>query len=241
MISRTITTCPRCKGTGESIDPNDKCEHCKGKKVEEEKKIVTVHVEPGMEDGEQIRFSGCSDEAPNAETGDLIIILKLKKHSIFTRNHDDLLITKSITLSEALLGTKLVFDHLDGRKIVVSTEPNQVIVPNSVKLIEREGMPRRGNQFEKGNLFIKFEIEFPQSTKLTDDFKEALKACLPPPNEAAGLNMDDENVFPVSMHDADLKEFENSKQTYRPHGSDEAYNANRDQQQEYTQQECNIM
>lgn len=241
MISRTITTCPRCKGTGESIDPKDKCEHCNGQKVEEEKKIVTVHVEPGMEDGEKIRFSGCSDEAPNAETGDLIIILRLKKHATFTRNHDELLITKNITLSEALLGTRFTFDHLDGRKIVVTTEPNEIITPNSVKLIEREGMPIRGNQFEKGNLFVKFEIDFPKSTKLTDDFKEALKKCLPPPNETEGLDMNDENVFPVTMHDADLKEFENSKKSYKPHGSDEAYNANQDQRQEYTQQECNIM
>ena len=241
MISRTITTCPKCKGTGESVDPKDKCEHCNGQKIEEEKKIITVHVEPGMEDGDQITFPGCSDEAPDAETGDLIIILRLKKHSVFTRNHDDLLITKNITLSEALLGTRFAIDHLDGRKIVVSTDPNQVIVPNSVKLIEREGMPRRGNQFEKGNLFVKFEIDFPKSTKLTNDFKEALQKCLPPPNETSGLDMNDENVFPVTMHDANMKEFENSKKTYQPHGSDEAYNANQDERQEYTQQECNIM
>ena len=102
-------------------------------------------------------------------------------------------------------------------------------------------MPRRGNQFEKGNLFVQFEIDFPESTNLTDYFKEALKQCLPPPNETAGIDMNDDAVSPVTMHDADLKEFENSKQTYRPHGSDEAYNANGDQQQEYTQQECNIM
>lgn len=241
MISRTITTCPTCKGTGESIDPKDKCEHCKGTKVENEKKIITVHVEPGMEDGDQIRFPGCSDEAPNAETGDLIVIIRLKKHDLFRRNHDNLLLTKKITLSEALLGTQFVFDHLDGRKIVVTTEPNKIIEPHSVKLIEREGMPRRGNQFEKGNLFVQFEIDFPESTNLTDNFKEALKQCLPPPNETAGIDMNDDAVSPVTMHDADLKEFENSKQTYRPHGSDEAYNANGDQQQEYTQQECNIM
>ena len=115
MISRTITTCPTCKGTGESIDPKDKCEHCKGTKVENEKKIITVHVEPGMEDGDQIRFPGCSDEAPNAETGDLIVIIRLKKHDLFRRNHDNLLLTKKITLSEALLGTQFVFDHLDGK------------------------------------------------------------------------------------------------------------------------------
>ncbi|KAK8882414.1 hypothetical protein M9Y10_045056 [Tritrichomonas musculus] len=227
MITQQVGTCPTCRGTGESIDPADKCKKCKGKKVVDEKKTIVVHIEPGMEDGDRIPFIGCADEAPGADTGDLIVMLKLKDHDHFLRKHDDLLMMKNITLSEALLGTTFVLNHLDGRKLVVSTPPGQVIIPDSVKVIEHEGMPQRGNQFEKGRLFIKFNVAFPKSSQLTEDFKNALKACLPPPNEVAGIDLNDDNVYQVGMKDSDLKQFENSKSTYHQRRG-EAYDARGD-------------
>lgn len=39
-----------------------------------------------MEDGEEIKYLGCSDEAPNAETGNLIIVFNLKKNDHFNDN-----------------------------------------------------------------------------------------------------------------------------------------------------------
>ncbi|OHS99349.1 DnaJ domain containing protein [Tritrichomonas foetus] len=227
MITQQVGPCPTCRGAGESIDPADKCKKCKGKKVTEEKKTIVVHIEPGMEDGDKIPFQGCADEAPGADTGDLVVMLSLKKHDHFLRKHDDLLMMKRISLSEALLGTKFVLKHLDGRQLVVSTPPGQVVIPDSVKVIDREGMPRRGNQFEKGRLFIKFNVEFPKPAQLTPEFKAALAACLPPPNEVAGVDLNDDNVYEVSMKESDLKQFENSKSTYRNRRG-EAYDAGAD-------------
>ena len=240
MITQNVTTCPRCQGTGEIIDQADKCKKCKGKKVVDEKKTIVVHIEPGMEDGDKISFSGCADEAPNADTGDLIVILALKKHNRFIRHYDDLLIAKKITLSEALLGTKFVVNHLDGRQLVVSTPPGQVVVPDSVKVIEREGMPQRGNQFEKGRLFVKFEVEFPNQTQLTPEFREALQKCLPPPNETAGIDLKDDNVYEVSMKESDLKQFENAKPSYRSRRG-EAYDSSYEEEHGGAQANCQPM
>lgn len=211
MITQNVGVCPTCRGNGESINPTDRCKKCSGKKLICEKKLIEVHIEPGMEDGDHLRFQGCSDEAPNAETGDLIIILKQKKHSTFLRKHDDLLAMKKITLTEALLGTKFVINHLDGRKVIVEAQQGQIIKPDAVKVIQREGMPIRGNQFDKGRLFIKFEVVFPKPEQITEELKAALMKALPIPNELEGINMKDENVFEVSMQDSDLKQFENAK------------------------------
>ncbi|KAH0787806.1 dnaJ subfamily A member 2 [Histomonas meleagridis] len=227
MVSQQIAPCPTCHGTGESIDPKDRCTACKGKKITQEAKKVTVHIEPGMENGERIVFQGCSDEAPGADTGDLIIKLKQKQHQTFVRNHDDLLALKRITLSEALLGAKFVINHLDGRKVIVETTPGQIIIPDSVKVIDREGMPIRGNQFEKGRLFIKFEVEFPKPNQITPELRSALMKALPVPDETAGINMKDENVFVVKMKDSDIKQFENAKssrsQRHEAYGEDDGY------------------
>ena len=59
MIQRQIIPCTKCHSTGEIIGENDQCHHCFGKKIEKEKKRITI----------QIKFLGCSDEAPNADTG----------------------------------------------------------------------------------------------------------------------------------------------------------------------------
>jgi len=215
MITQQIITCPKCHGTGEMVNPSDRCKKCSGNKVCDEDKRVTVHIERGMEDGEEVRFQGLSDEAPNAETGDLVIILQQKKHEVFMRKHDDLLIRKKISLSEALLGTKFVVKHLDGRQLIVEAPPTEIITPGAVKVIEREGMPQRGNQFERGRLFVAFEIAFPKANQITPALREALTAALPPPNETAGINMDDENVCLVTMKDADMKQFENARSSYK--------------------------
>ena len=45
--------------------------------------------------------------------------------------------------------TQFVLEHLDGRKLLVSTPPGMVIKPGSLKGIRGEGMPIKGNRFDK--------------------------------------------------------------------------------------------
>ncbi|KAK8857892.1 hypothetical protein M9Y10_012990 [Tritrichomonas musculus] len=236
LISRQISDCPSCSGTGVIIDPKDRCKRCRGERTVEEKKTIMVHIEPGMEDGDQIKFHGCSDEAPNAESGDLLVTLCLQKHDQFIRNHDQLLLYKKVNIREALLGTKFSFNHLDGRKIIVSTEPNQPILPNSVKVIEKEGMPKRGNQFEKGDLFIFFDVEFPNYSQYSGELINALKKCFP--QSDADIDENDDDVYHVNTKQADMKQFENAESTYRPHGDGD--NTKEDSSDD-SSSGCNIM
>lgn len=48
---------------GEVINEKDKCPQCKGSKVVQEKKLLDVHVEKGMQHGQKITFQGEADEA----------------------------------------------------------------------------------------------------------------------------------------------------------------------------------
>ena len=49
--------------TGEVISDKDRCPQCKGNKVTQEKKVLDVHVEKGMQHGQKIVFQGEADEA----------------------------------------------------------------------------------------------------------------------------------------------------------------------------------
>ena len=63
MIQQMQHPCNECKGTGETINDKDRCPHCKGEKVVQEKKVLEVIVEKGMQNGQRITFPGEADEA----------------------------------------------------------------------------------------------------------------------------------------------------------------------------------
>lgn len=44
------------------INEKDRCKACKGKKVQNETKILEVHVDKGMKDGQKIFFRGEGDQ-----------------------------------------------------------------------------------------------------------------------------------------------------------------------------------
>lgn len=63
------------------------------------------------------------------EPGDLIFKIKTLPHKLFTRQGNDLYITRSITLLQALVGFTVEFEHLDGHKVTLSR--NDVTPPGN--------------------------------------------------------------------------------------------------------------
>jgi DnaJ family protein A protein 2 len=63
MIQQMQHVCSDCRGSGETISEKDKCGQCKGQKVVQDKKLLEVHVEKGMQHGQKITFQGEADEA----------------------------------------------------------------------------------------------------------------------------------------------------------------------------------
>jgi len=63
MIQQMQHPCNDCKGTGEAINDKDRCPQCKGEKVVQEKKVLEVVVEKGMQNAQRITFPGEADEA----------------------------------------------------------------------------------------------------------------------------------------------------------------------------------
>ena len=68
----------------------DRCKNCQGRKTVKERKILEVHIDKGMRDGQKITFSGEGDQEPGIEPGDIIIILDEKEHPLYKRNDMDL-------------------------------------------------------------------------------------------------------------------------------------------------------
>lgn len=180
MVQQMQAICRDCNGEGEIINEKDRCKVCVGKKTIKKKKTFEVHIDKGMQDGQKITFRGESNQEPGVESGDLIVVLQQSQHELFTRNTDDLFMSYTMNITEALCGFKTVIKHLDGRNMVLTQEPGQFLSPGSIRAIEKEGMPIYKNPFEKGNLYVKLDVKFPENYSLNDDIIMKLEKLLPP-------------------------------------------------------------
>ena len=184
--------CNDCDGTGEIIDPKHKCKVCNAKKVVSERKVLEVHIDKGMKGGQQITFSGESDQAPNTIPGDVIIVVEEKPHELFRRKGDDLFCEVTIDLLTALGGGELSILHLDERALHVTIKPGEVVKDGALKRIAGQGMPSYRHH-EMGDLYVKLNVEFPESIpkELVKHLEKALPARTPAKTYPSSIHVDE--------------------------------------------------
>jgi DnaJ family protein A protein 2 len=136
MISQMSSPCGACRGTGRVIPEERRCRKCGGKKVAPERKIVEVHIEPGMRHGSRITFRGEAGDEPGAEPGDLIFVVQQKPHAVFKRDGNDLFLEREIPLADALCGVQFALTHLDKRRLRIASAAGEVIAPGTFKCVE---------------------------------------------------------------------------------------------------------
>lgn len=134
-----INACSACHGRGAKLEStpfgmmSSTCTACEGSgkifKHRQEREVLEVHVQKGAPDGHKIIFHGKADEHPDAETGDVVFIVKEQRHSEFKRRGADLFVERTIALVEALCGFQIELTHLDGRKLLVKSAPGEVVKP----------------------------------------------------------------------------------------------------------------
>lgn len=209
MIEQMQQPCNECKGTGESISNRDRCTQCKGEKVVQEEKVFEVHVEKGMRHGQKITFTGEADEAPDTVTGDLVFVIKQKEHPKFKRKGDDLFVEHKLSITEALCGFQFVLTHLDGRSLLIKSNPGEVIKPDQSKGISDEGMPMHPRPFMKGTLYVHFTVDFPDSLipKHVKELEAMLVEAILPARPVVQMPPAEiEDCVETTLHDVDMEE-----------------------------------
>ncbi|CAI2734087.1 unnamed protein product [Schistosoma spindalis] len=130
-------------------------------------KILSLTVFPGWHEGTRITFPKEGDQGPNTIPADIVFILRDHPHKHFKREGTDLIFTSPVPLGQALLGCIVDVPTLDGRLLHVPI--TEIIHPNYEKVVPGEGMPLPDNPEKKGDLRIRFNIQFPK--KLSGDQK----------------------------------------------------------------------
>ncbi|PWW78788.1 hypothetical protein C7212DRAFT_156115 [Tuber magnatum] len=204
MIQRFQTVCSDCNGEGEMIKDKDRCKTCHGKKTITERKVLHVHVDKGMQDGQKVTFKGEGDQGPDITPGDVIFVIEQKPHARFQRKGDDLYYQAEIDLLTALAGGTIAVEHLDERWLTVTINPGEVISPGVIKVVRGQGMPSYRHH-DYGNLYIQFDVKFPPD-HFNDPMKIAMLESILPPRNLPEISVD------AMVDDVILEEVDQSQQ-----------------------------
>jgi len=138
-----VQTCDSCGGRGVQVQVirmgpmvqqmQSQCDACGGQgksfKTKQEREVLEVHIQKGATDNMKVPFREMADEHPDADTGDVVFVLKQQEHAMFKRKGSDLYIERDISLVEALCGFQMEVTHLDGRKLIIKTAPGDIVKP----------------------------------------------------------------------------------------------------------------
>ena len=112
---QTQRTCNNCGGTGKVI--NNPCTECRGKGTVRKVARIKVKLPEGIDDGQTVVLKGEGEAGKNGgPNGDLYIVVKVKKHKIYSRKAEHVLCEIPITFTTATLGGEVEVPMVDGTK-----------------------------------------------------------------------------------------------------------------------------
>lgn len=151
-----IVTCHACKGRGFQV--KKKCSECHGAGLTKERSEIKIIVPAGVENGNILRMEGQGEESRDGVSGDLYLRIRVSDHPSFKRAENDIIFEKEISLTNALLGTKIEVPTLSDRKTVDIPS----LTPNGAEFrLKGEGI-KMGNFGNTGDEIIKIIIKMPR-------------------------------------------------------------------------------
>ena len=152
-----VTTCNKCNGQGTFIE--QRCHECDGEGRVQKTRDIELKIPKGVDDGSQLRLAG-EGEAAGGGSGDLYVVIHIKKHPLFSRKGLDLHMIKHVSFPKAALGTKIDVETLDGTverlRIPEGTQNGDIFK------IRDKGMPDvRGRG--RGDLYVEVSVKTPKN------------------------------------------------------------------------------
>lgn len=159
--------CPKCYGRGQII--KNPCDTCSGTGQVERNRTYTIRIQPGIENGSQIRLKeqgqpGVSGGKP----GDMIVTVRVQPHRFFRRKKNDIHCEVPLSLSQAVLGAKIKVKTVQGNKV-------QLNVPKGTQDGTTFRLTGLGveNCHTKGDQLVTVRVKIPEN--LTDEEVELME------------------------------------------------------------------
>lgn len=158
--------CNTCEGTGKI--PKEKCATCKGHGVLRKEVEIKITIPAGIDNGEMIRLPQQGEAVKTGTAGDLYVKIHVKPHKTFRRDGHNLLMDLPVKLTDAILGTTVSIESLEGKTLEVKI-PAMKRAEEHLR-VRGKGIPTRGGQ---GDLIIRLEVALPH--KLSSKAKKSVE------------------------------------------------------------------
>ena len=167
-VMQTTQECPNCGGSGKII--HQPCPDCHGSGSVRKQKRVKVNIPAGVDDGQTLSLRGQGNSGANGGgAGDLLITVRVNPHPIFQREGNAVYSTEHISVAQAILGTNLEVETLDGKVKYTVPEGTQ---SGTVFRLRGKGIPNiRGTS--RGDQFVTVVVDIPSG--LNAEQKELLR------------------------------------------------------------------
>lgn len=147
--------CDKCGGSGKVV--TNPCGSCYGKGVNTKKKVISVNIPSGVENGTvlQMEGEGNASKVYGGRNGNLLLVVKVAKSEVFSRTGSDIIVEIPVPYSIAACGGDIEIPTLNGPQVQHINEgtPNGEIYRFRGKGIRTA----RG----AGDLYVKVKIEVP--------------------------------------------------------------------------------
>lgn len=158
-----------------------RCSTCQGTCFVEEQRKRNVDVERGVPHMQKMQFEKDGHQLRDGQYGMLYVVVLQMPHTVFQRRHANLYMRDlEVNITEALCGYTHCFEHLDGRKKLIRTQPGEVLHHNHIKLMRGAGMPVFNKPTDFGDLYVQFKVNFPSDNFATPAQLVTLESLLPP-------------------------------------------------------------
>lgn len=165
----SVRPCSACHGDGKII--KDPCTKCGGKGIVRKNEKVTVQIPKGIDNGQAKRVVGKGEAGEKGgPRGDLLVVVYVKPHKLFTRKGTNLYLDMNITFVQAALGDEIIVPTLYGDEKYTVKAGTQ---PGTVATLKNKGVPNVNNERIVGDLFVKLNVKVP--TSLSEHQKELLR------------------------------------------------------------------
>lgn len=169
-------TCPACQGMGQVI--KNPCKTCHGQGRTRETKTLSVKIPAGVDTGDRIRLAGEGEAGmASAPAGDLYVEVRVRPHSLFERDGDDLYCEVPIHFTTAAVGGELEIPTLNGQVKLKIPEETQT---GRMFRLRGKGV-KSVRSHRQGDLMCKVVVETPvrlsrEQKKLLKQFQESYES-----------------------------------------------------------------
>lgn len=162
----SVRSCTVCDGIGKI--PKEKCPECRGYGVLRKQEEIHINIPGGIDNGEMIRMPAKGEAIKAGVPGDLYVKIHVKPHPTFRREGSNLLMDLPLKVTDALLGTTVSVETLEGKTLEVKVPPMKKA--EEYLRVREKGIPLDGI---RGDLIIRLEVALPH--KLSGKAKKAVE------------------------------------------------------------------